>query len=362
MSTAELPNRTDQIMTATDTLIRAHQHWQDSDQPAFSSDLEEAISAAISVVMHGGDFPAECVRLVQPFVHFGEAWMEVLDGRGIDTDGLPVPAFWAAFEAVKAAHKQIREAGARANTLEPVADLLEQFGKDPRKYEWVAKAYAIQQSDGSYEGPFFDEFGQVLTVLIKKEAAEPGSVVPDSSVLTAAAQRQRSSDEGQKRLDSLRSKFRAMNDIEPEDPATIEELLTMGQYPDVIARGKRCSLDNVFTEAARLGITPANREADLMVENVNPIEDAYDAAAEGTSGDKPAPELAEDRRVFVADVKPSAPKKLETITGDDLAEKILSLAADDADLDSVSAARQLGEAGYTASLDDITEALNGLHE
>jgi len=347
-------------MDATDTMIRAHLHWQESDNAAFTLELEEAISAAVTVVLHGGDFPASVVPLLQPYVHFGEAWMEVLDGdgRGVDSDGLPVAAFWAAYESVKKAHQQIREAGARANTLEPVADLLEQFGKDSRRYEWVAKAYAVQQPDGSYVGPFLDEFGQVLTALIKQEAAEPGSVVPDSSVLTAAAQRQRRSDEGQKKLDSLRSKFQAMNDIEPEDPSTIEELLKMRQYPDVIARSKRVTLEEVFTVAAELGITPGNREADMMVAQEDPVEDAYDAAAEGISGPVP-PEVEPDE---LADPEPRTVQRLETISGDDLAEKILSLAADDAELDSVSAARQLGEAGYTASLDDITEALNGLHE
>ena len=355
MSTAELTtNRTDQIMTATDTLIRAHQHWQDSDQPAFSSDLEEAISAAISVVMHGGDFPAECVRLVQPFVHFGEAWLGVLDGRGIDADGLPTSAFWAAFESVKETHKQIRAAGAKATQLEPVAELLEQFdAKDPRRYEWVAKAYSVQQPDGTFEGPFFDEFGTVLTALIKQEAANPGSVVKDSSALTETAARQRSADESQGRLAELSQKYRNQADEEPEDPATIEQLLKMGQYPDVIARSKRVSLDTVLSEADRLGIIPGDREADLMVPNVDPVEDAYEAAAEGQSGDVAPAELAAD-----APKGPPVQINLEPLTADELSERVLGLVAESPDISVVDIARQLGEDGYTASLDDITSTLD----
>jgi hypothetical protein len=353
MSIAEpTTDRASQILDATATMLQAHKAWQASDDPGFGNEIIDAISAAVSVVLHGGDMPAECVPMLQPYVHFGEAWLDVLEGRGAGDDGIPVKAFWSTFESVAKAHATVKAAQLRPKQLEAVADLLDQFGDDGRRWEWVATVYAIQQADGSYEGPFFDASGEVQISLIKQEAAEPGSVVPDSSVLTAAAQRQQSAAASQLRLNQLRNKYAAMSDEEPEDPATIEQLLRMEQYPDVIARSKNVSLDEVFTEAARLGIIPRNREADLLADTTTATDKAYEAASEGISGDVPGDVEADT----VVHVKPTV-VELTPIAGDELSEKILTMAADDTGLDAVSAIRQLGEAGYTSSLDDVAAAL-----
>ncbi len=55
-----------------------------------------------------------------------------------------------------------------------------------------------------------------------------------------------------------------------EDPATIQELLEMGQYPDVIARSKNVSLGEVLKLAADLGMEVSNREADLAYNPADP--------------------------------------------------------------------------------------------
>ena len=68
-----------EIVDATETMGRVHADWMESDSELFPRALEDAITDAIQVVLHGGDFPTSVIELIQPYVKLAEAWVDVLD-------------------------------------------------------------------------------------------------------------------------------------------------------------------------------------------------------------------------------------------------------------------------------------------
>ena len=69
--------------------------------------------------------------------------------------------------------------------LETVAELDREFGSSPNKFKWIAEAYGYPPADPDdtnsvWSGPFFNAAGNVDIERVKKEIAEPGSVVPEN--------------------------------------------------------------------------------------------------------------------------------------------------------------------------------------
>lgn len=177
--------------------------------------------------------------------------------------------------------------------LKPVSSLLAEYGDDSRGHRFVANDYARTNRDtGQLEGPFFKD-GSVQAHLIKREAAEPGSVVPEGwhpddgriedmlplipVCQNAVATLRRYSDE-----------VKSTPAEEYRDPASIEDLLRQMQFPATIARVKGVSEDEVRSVAAKLGIRPTESSDPYAMADIHSPSDAvYRANMLAPSTDSP---------------------------------------------------------------------------
>lgn len=267
-------SRTDAILSATDTLIRVHDDWENDEKSPLqpSEAFETALIAAVETA-ENGDTPMQCRELVTALSRLGFEWSEYADGK-MDRRRCPVGSFWAAFRAVLNAREGATPPARQR--LEPVAELLAQGVT----YHQIA--HHIYGHHG--RGPFLNRAGQPDVTLILQERDKPGSVIGDDWVHPAdAAAQKTASVEMKRRLTAIKRR----DEDRPEvtiDPATIEQLLREGQYPDVIARVKGTTLEAVLAEAQRLGIRP-NERPDLSNRSAN-----YDPHPTFTPDDTPAPQ------------------------------------------------------------------------
>lgn len=144
---------------------------------------------------------------------------------------------------------------------ESVQDLLES-----KHGGWqIARMYGMRV-DGLDTGPFFTEHGTPDEARILQEARSPGSVLGEDWV---HPRYQKWQEDQEKKVSVLQERLQPFAEIflwsdkpepAPEDPDTIEELLRQGQYPSVIARVKKVSLEEVFEVAAQLGIQPNSKQ------------------------------------------------------------------------------------------------------
>jgi predicted alpha/beta hydrolase family esterase len=346
-------NRATEVLEAAETLMTVFHGWDGSDAEHFTRSLEDAFTAACGVFCADGGIPATIRHMEDPALALAESWLLVLDGRGVDSNGRPLDAFFQLVNELDVAVERTRQQLIAPKRLEPVAELLEQFGDDPRRWDWVAVAYGTQDSRGKWSGPFYDRFGTVQVDLVKKEAKTPGSVVKDPEALTPAAKRASETSSHRAKMAEIGRLIKLRSGIEDTrmESATIESQLREGQYPDVIARGHGVSVDEVLRVAETIGIDPANREADQVYIPPDPRGDAAAAAAEGTSV-VAAPDRIETDEPVV--------KTLTKIEGDDLLEFVLAMAANDEKLNAPEIAQELAKAGLQASLSEIGEILQGV--
>lgn len=330
-------DRTSEILEVTKIMLDTYHAWQSGNRDNFPRDLEDAMSSAVAVVCWGGDIPSSCLRLMTAYLEFGEVWTGVLDGTNVGDDDLPIQEFWDRLGVLEKAYTSVRRAAAHPNRLESVAELMKTFGDDHRRYEWVARVYGKKNPDtGEWTGPFWDEFGVLLTEAIDLESKNAGSVVKDPSALSTKSANEQVAEGGRARMASLKAK---LTHVEfREDPATIQELLEMGQYPDVIARSKNVPIGEVLKLAAELGMEVSNREADLAYNPADPIRDMY------TGG-------GNNQQAKTDDVT------LESITGTKLKNRVKALLETDPEMDAPSACAALAKSGFSATMDDVKSTI-----
>ncbi len=242
--------RVDEMLTAVREFLNEHDIWANDtrapEQPSVA--FENALRNAVTIVLNG-DIPARCQELWVQIGRLAEEWNQYAqDAR--DRKGRPLPRFWAAFTSMRDAfEKSLRSAPKR---MEPVSALLAQRVS----YEQIA--FHIYGYRG--KGPFVTVAGQPDIAKIHQEAEKPGSVVDPEWI--HPLQMQMASDEIVRSEHTLANVRTAAGDETKRqniDPASIEQLLREGQFPDVIAKVKAVSLSQVLAEAGRLGITPNER-------------------------------------------------------------------------------------------------------
>jgi hypothetical protein len=259
-------DRETEIRSALKTMVDAKRRWSLSEDRFFPDWLENAISAALNIALNG-DVPASCIKLHAACVRLADAWGSIItEGEGLDQKtGIPGRQFWALFESVEVQLKNSDSSRVRA--LTPVKQLMEEYKNDGgRKWMYIARDYGWLDKSGEdhiWKGPFFRN-GNVDQFAIEQEAADPGSVVPAGWHPEDENEKMRKNiiaDSGSA-LSRIRQHLKSQGKIQedPEDPATIEELLRQGQFVSVIARVKKVSEQEVRAVAEKMKITALSKE------------------------------------------------------------------------------------------------------
>ncbi len=242
-----LQERTEQLLTAVDNLLRVHDDWEADEtapvQPTAA--FEIAIGEAIAVGDEG-DIPAQCRDLCVALQRLGVEWEKFVNGLRTP-DHRPIASFWGAFRDVihSRAHSETKE----LKQPEPVSLLIEQ--KVPHnqigRHIWGFQG----------KGPFINSLGQVDSTKILEEAKEPGKYTKGWVHPEQIARQRDSQRELSRRLGN--ASRREQVNAKVVEKASIVEMLKEGQYPDVIARVKNVSLEAVLEEARVYSISPAVR-------------------------------------------------------------------------------------------------------
>ena len=239
-------SRVQQILDSVDHFLQTHKEWEEDETSpvvptiAFESSIKQMIDTC-----DFGDVPSSCRDLclaVSRLAIEWDAYENALPGKRTG-DHRPVGSFWGALRNVMTCRAHATPVAIKQP--ESVASLLEQ------KVPLRQIAFYIWGHAG--KGPFITDAGQVDEAKLRDEAANPGK---HTSGWIHPEQLDRQS-EAQRALQTRLGVVSARENTDaPVDKASIAELLNEQQYPDVIARVKRVSLDVVLEEAKRLGITP----------------------------------------------------------------------------------------------------------
>lgn len=243
-------SRKSDILAAVDRLKRAHDDWESDDQSPLqpTAELERVINGTIKTC-ESGDVPYECRELVRAVDLMGAEWRKYESGQRTK-DYRPLPAFWESLRGVWKARAGTHRPKPRRP--EPVIVLISQ----KVSYQQIAqRIYGwFNPETERFEGPLVDDRGNPDIELIHREAAAPGSVVPKDWIHPSEAER--IAEESAEAEASLEPSERHES-APAEDPATIEEMLREGAYPEQIARVKGISVNQVLAVAEQHGITPA---------------------------------------------------------------------------------------------------------
>lgn len=244
-----------EILASIDEFLRVHSDWESHpltpDVP--TEFFRESIEYAIDVC-DNGDVPAVCRDLVTAMGRLRLEWEDYVSGAKVGAmtkDGpRPSDSFWASVRGVINSRK-----GATRRTFnapEPVFLLLEQKVSEKQ----IALIWSV---DG--KGPFTSAFGPDV-VKIREEAKEPGKHTAEwvkeqterlQSEVTKLVSRSLERTEEAEQDRPIRNRF-------VPDPATIEQLLREGQFPQVIAKVKGVTLAEVYAEAKRIGVDVAEND------------------------------------------------------------------------------------------------------
>lgn len=242
------------IINAISQLKRTHDEWEgDSEAPRVpTAALEAAIETAVDVCAVG-DIPGDCRQLVNSMGLVAREWNRFKDGA-MTTDFRPLPAFWGELGAVFSLLRGVQAAPRR--TREPVHVLLDQGVSE---YQITHPMHGwLNLETERWEGPLLDEYGNTDFTKLYQERDKPGSVIPADWIHPAEAARI-AEEEKQSRGHFLS----ASQPVHDEDPATVEEMLRQGAYPEQVARAKNVSVDEVRSIARKNGIV-INERPNLM--------------------------------------------------------------------------------------------------
>lgn len=254
--------RKTQILKAVNRAIREEAAWAaDVEGTDIPNAAMDASLVELGVVVRDGDLPKTTIAVALAALRVADLWQAYRDGDRVGNQ-YPTDEFWAAFREMQHYYRGVDAVDVAE--IEPVHVILEQAKHDPRRHEYVARAYGWREETEPnrwvWTGPFFKN-GVVDTHAVEQHAAfERGEhtdrVLPPDWILPSEQ------DRINKRNVELLSQLDAMRDSRhenSEDPATILELLQQGQYPDVIARVKNTTLDEVHHVARTNDLVPNDR-------------------------------------------------------------------------------------------------------
>jgi len=295
----EKTEQADGLVLAVRALDKAYSNWMRSEN---EDDFPPALVQAVGVVcaLVSTSFPKDdrLMALFMSCTQLAAAFQGVIEEEPGSARGL-VQGIENVLKHL-GAHEQEQEV-----PLVPVATMLHEYKNSSQRYMWIAKAYGDYDTDFDiWKGPFFSSSGVVLSHLIEKEAATPGSVLGDDfKPMGAQRKAARIRAAAIKQLSALQTGlFRPEGGAVPEK-ASVLDMLKEGQFPDVIARVKGVPLNTVLAQAATAGIKVRNRDDEL---NRAALEASSDPIAEAGGYQKPTFDDPEDDEDEDFDDEPEA--------------------------------------------------------
>lgn len=372
---SEATSTVEPLVESVKHMDRAYAKWESSDSDEFPRYLWDAVNVVCTMVTTGFPRNDDLISLFQSCMTLANEWQKVLAGE-IHRDGKPLDSFFTAMRGVR---EQLDAAENPADlAVRRVADLLKEYGTSPLRWTWVAREFGEYDADTDrWSGVFFGRAGQVLQHKIEEEARNPGSVLPeDFTPPSIQKRRELAKAEAAARLAQLQAGL--SRDEPKEDPETIESLLKEGQYPDVVARVKKVSLDEVLKVATTLGITVRNREMDLEAAALNSLNDPKrEAILEGMSSTpRPAesipgdsePPSSDESEVDYEDVydleEASEPQQVESrkIAGAELDEWLAKNVEDPIGMNRHELMASIAESGFRVTTQAVTAAIGRIKE
>lgn len=292
-------SRTGEILEAVDLLIQVHDDWESDpkapDVP--TAKFEEAVLACVEVC-NLGDTPSKCRELVDAVSRMGVEWEKYAGGE-MGPGHRPRGSFWGAMRAVF--HAREGAAPLQHQPIEPVSLLLKQGVSQQQ--------IALHIYGDGKTGPLVGPNGQPDATKILQEADNPGSVIPKGWVHPREDERISAHRERLKHRLAAAERHEDL-DRQTEDPATVEELLREGAFPQQVARVKNVPLDEVLQVAEKLraeGVKvnePPNLssmraphepqltpEQDKGLQPKQPSGDAFDFGADDPESGESAPDI-----------------------------------------------------------------------
>lgn len=286
--------RENDLLTAADKFIAAHNHWVDSvDTTLVTQAYEDALVECVEE-FSSGDLPASCRTLAAAVGSLSDEW-KAYEWYVSQSSPMPKDTFWAAVQSV--IDERSGRIADQRKPIEPVRVLLKQK-VTPRQ---IAIIYS---HDGV--GPFMRN-GIPQEHLVLQEKERPGSVIPEGWVHPADEARLAESRKLEaRRISRLESKGPAFKPC----PESIAELLQQKVFPNQIAKMHGVSLDTVLAEAKRLDIATTGSPTDELdlARNHNPLlpegsdtEDEDDDLPEAEAEDEAEAEAEPDDAATLED-------------------------------------------------------------
>ncbi len=239
-------NRVESILASVDGFLAAFDAWQsDPRSPNEPTRLFEEKILEMFDVAESGDIPNACRELcvvVIPRLKF--EWEQYTENYMRRKDDTPLPRFWAAFDALVIARQVVQPFVVRRPP--PVKDLL-----DVQKVSQEQIAWYIYGQDK--KGPFVQADGSINYAAIRREADNPGSVIPLD--WTPPWEEQRRQEWEATTARQINASAVKQND-RPDaiDETSIEELLRRGDYPAAVAQMKNVPIEEVLRVARKCKI------------------------------------------------------------------------------------------------------------
>lgn len=357
-------SRRDEILGSVENLVAEHDRWAaDPHMELPTRALEDAVEAVVETCATG-DVPHDCRDVVAAAARLGVVWEAYRNGDRAQ-GGHPRSEVWSRMADVFHCLRGV--AAHRPRTIEPVSLLFEQLKDFAGRDLQIARMYGhrIELRDGKskWVGPFFDDREVPRGDLIRQEAEKPGSVIPAGWIHPSEEARVREANAA----DAARIARTTERAAEPaEDPASVEELLREGQYPDVIARVKRTTEAAVRTEAAEKGIVPNERpnlravrsdhEQPVPAEVNSPVPTQGRGVGEAPVANSPDERPKGREKAAKGRSKPST--EPAGMSAEDLASAVSLLAEADPSLGAPDIVRRIREDyGATVTVQAVSEAL-----
>jgi hypothetical protein len=280
-----IEDREDVLLTACQAILDGLDAWEQAEQESespnpqpFSDDLVIAIDDAI-LQFTSGDLPHNCRGLAAVVDTLDAAWQEFAQVAS-RRNPVPGPRFWQAIGSLRSEF-EFKAPPVTDFTVEPVGELVAQ----KVSYNQIALIYSHNG-----QGPFM-RAGQPAVELVKREIANPGSIIgPDFVHPRTAFERQqadRYTNWVAQRAEGLRARAAAEAAAGTTAGATagretIAELIAQGLSDHQIAKIKLIPLGEAIAERARIA---ANRRAidDGRADGLQAAT-AADTNAEGEAG------------------------------------------------------------------------------
>ena len=333
-----------ELSGAVSQLIDTYNEWESDPAVSYPSEALETAIKLTAATAASGSIPASCRHLINAIETLAEEWDAYETHQKIQSNGHPLESLWRAYESLVSEFSGVIMP--QPVQRETVSQLIDQG----LTYEQVAKAFGKTiEVHGRlrWEGVFFGPNQIPNIAAIRQQDAyeratpadrETQSLVPfipaDWVHPDDANQAAELAEQHTGRLQRIQSQRAKQGD---RDPASITELLTEGQYPDVIAKVKGTTEEDVRRIAAEESIEVNERPNVAAIDfkaippdtapNVDePIAPPVDATA-------PVEDTG-DEDGDVTDIDDA-----ETPSDEDINARIIEIAASNPDADSPTIAK-----------------------